>query len=179
MTQQNELDATIAKIVEDGKGILAADESTPTITRRFTAVGIESTEDTRRAYRSLLFTTPGASEFLSGVILFEETLGQKADDGAPLPQVLARNGILPGIKVDKGTTALAGAAGDLITQGLDGLAERLKTYKAPASPNGARSTRSRSAIPRRSASPPTPKCWRAMRRSARSTDWCRSSSPKC
>jgi fructose-bisphosphate aldolase class I len=137
MTQQNELDATIAKIVEDGKGILAADESTPTITRRFTAVGIESTEDTRRAYRSLLFTTPGASEFLSGVILFEETLGQKADDGAPLPQVLARNGILPGIKVDKGTTALAGAAGDLITQGLDGLAERLKTYKA----QGARFTK--------------------------------------
>ena len=126
MTHQNELEATIAKITEPGKGILAADESMPTITKRFTAVGIESSEDSRRAYRTLLFTTPGAEEYLSGVILFEETLTQNADDGTALPQVLANHGILPGIKVDKGTTALAGAPGDLITQGLDGLAERLQ-----------------------------------------------------
>lgn len=137
MTELNELEATIARIVEPRKGILAADESMPTITKRFTAVGIESSEESRRAYRSLLFTTPGASEYLSGVILFEETLGQKADDGTPLPQALADRGILPGIKVDKGTTALPGAPGDLITQGLDGLAERLKGYKA----QGARFTK--------------------------------------
>ena len=102
----------------------------PTITKRFKALGIESTEETRRAYRALMFTTPGAEAFLAGVILFEETIGQSADDGTPLPQVLARRGILPGIKVDKGTTPLPGAPGDLITQGLDGLAERLKGYKA-------------------------------------------------
>ncbi|MBA3505258.1 MAG: fructose-bisphosphate aldolase class I [Betaproteobacteria bacterium] len=129
MSTQDELQATIAKLVAPGKGILAADESLPTITKRFQALGIESTDDSRRAYRSLLFTTPGADEFIAGIILFEETLGQNADDGTPLAEVLARRGILPGIKVDKGTVALPGAAGDLITQGLDSLAERLKTYK--------------------------------------------------
>ena len=137
MAERNELEATVAKIVEAHKGILAADESTPTITKRFTAVGIESSEDSRRAYRSLLLTTPGAAEYLSGVILFEETLGQKASDGTPLPQVLVKQGILPGIKVDKGTIALPGADGDLITQGLDGLADRLQGYKA----QGARFTK--------------------------------------
>jgi len=137
MAERNELEATVAKIVEAHKGILAADESTPTITKRFTAVGIESSEDSRRAYRSLLLTTPGAGEYLSGVILFEETLGQKANDGTPLPQVLVKQGILPGIKVDKGTIALPGADGDLITQGLDGLADRLQGYKA----QGARFTK--------------------------------------
>ena len=130
MNTEDELQATIAAITQPGKGILAADESMPTITKRFKALGIDSTEETRRAYRTLMFTTQGAEEFLAGIILFEETLGQSADDGTPLPQVLARRGILPGIKVDKGTTPLPGAPGDLITQGLDGLAERLKTYKA-------------------------------------------------
>ncbi|HEX8009769.1 MAG TPA: class I fructose-bisphosphate aldolase [Casimicrobiaceae bacterium] len=130
MSIRDELQATIAKIIQPGKGIVAADESTPTITKRFKAVGIESTEETRRAYRSLLFTTRGIGEYVAGVILFEETLGQKTDDGTPLPEVLVRQNILPGIKVDKGTTPLANADGDLITQGLDGLAERLKTYKA-------------------------------------------------
>jgi fructose-bisphosphate aldolase, class I len=143
MDNHKELESTISKIVEPGKGILAADESTPTITKRFGAVGIESTEASRRAYRSLLFTTPGAEEFLSGVILFEETLGQKGDDGTPLPQVLAKHGILPGIKVDRGTTPLANAPGDLVTQGLDGLAERLKAYKA----QGARFTKWREVYP--------------------------------
>jgi len=129
MSHVSELEATVAKIVEPGKGILAADESTPTITKRFTAVGIDSTEETRRAYRTLLFTAPDADAYLSGVILFEETLGQKADDGRLLTKVLLDRGILPGIKVDKGTTPLPGAPADLVTQGLDGLAERLATYK--------------------------------------------------
>jgi fructose-bisphosphate aldolase class I len=133
----DELTGTIQSIIKPGKGILAADESVPTITKRFQALNIESTEETRRAYRTLLFTTKGAEEFLSGVILFEETLGQNADDGTPLAELLARRGIIPGIKVDKGTTPLPGANGDLITQGLDGLADRLKTYKA----KGARFTK--------------------------------------
>jgi fructose-bisphosphate aldolase class I len=105
------------------------DELQATITKRFKAVGIESTDESRRQYRTLLFTAPGAEQFLAGVILFEETLGQAGDDGTPLPAVLSRRGILPGIKVDKGTVPLPGADGDLVTQGLDGLAERLKTYK--------------------------------------------------
>jgi len=129
-TTEAELRTTIAKIVEPGKGILAADESMPTITKRFNALGIESTEETRRTYRQMLFTTRGAEEFLAGVILFEETLTQKADNGTPLPEVLSRLGILPGIKVDKGTTPLPNADGDLITQGLDGLSDRLKGYKS-------------------------------------------------
>lgn len=127
---EDELLDTIAKMVLPGKGVLAADESIPTITKHFDRVGISSTEESRRTYRSLLFTTPGISEFISGVILFEETLGQSADDGILLPEVLMRQGIVPGIKVDKGTTPLAHAPGDTITQGLDGLAERLRTYKA-------------------------------------------------
>jgi len=133
----DELSSTIQSITRPGKGILAADESVPTITKRFQGLGIESTEETRRAYRSLLFTTKGAEEFLSGVILFEETLNQSAEDGTPLAEVLSRRGITPGIKVDKGTTPLPGADGDLITQGLDGLADRLKGYKA----KGARFTK--------------------------------------
>lgn len=124
-----ELQATIARLVTPGKGILAADESIPTISKRFNALGIESTEESRRAYRALLSTTPGIEEFVAGVILFEETLGQNADDGTSIVDALSRRGILPGIKVDKGTVALPGAPGDLITQGLDGLTERLKTYK--------------------------------------------------
>ena len=130
MTPEDELSATIAAMIVPGKGILAADESVPTITKRFKALGIDCTDESRRAYRSLLITTPDAEQFLSGVILFEETLGQNADDGTPLPRVLVRRGIMPGIKVDKGTTPLVGAAGDLITQGLDGLGERLKSFKA-------------------------------------------------
>ena len=129
MNTHDELQSTISKLTAPGKGIVAADESTPTITKRFTAVGIESTEETRRAYRTMLFTTPGAEQYLAGVILFEETLGQSDDKGMPLPNLLAHHGIVPGIKVDKGTVALPGADGDLITQGLDGLADRLRSYK--------------------------------------------------
>ena len=130
MNTHDELKSTIAKLTAPGKGIVAADESTPTITKRFAALGIESTEDSRRAYRTMLFTTPGAEQYLAGVILFEETLGQADDKGTALPDLLAHHGIVPGIKVDKGTVALPGAEGDLITTGLDGLADRLKAYKS-------------------------------------------------
>ena len=129
MSTFEELQATIAGMVQKGKGILAADESLPTMAKRFKPIDVESTEENRRAYRSLLFTTPGLSEFISGVILFEETLGQLSDDGTPLPEVLSQQGIVPGIKVDKGKGPLPGAPGDLITYGLDGLAERLQGYK--------------------------------------------------
>lgn len=124
-----ELEATIYDMVQAGKGILAADESAPTIAKRFSAINVESTEQNRRTYRSMLFGTPGLDEFVSAVILFEETLTQQSNDGIALPEVLASQGIVPGIKVDKGLQPLANAAGDKVTQGLDGLAERLQTYK--------------------------------------------------
>src|SRR5438094_10633263 len=100
MATDNPLHATILELTRPGRGILAADESQPTITKRFKALGIESTEETRRNYRQLLFTTGGAEEYLSGVILFEESLSQRTDDGAPLTEVLTSAWILPGIKVD-------------------------------------------------------------------------------
>jgi fructose-bisphosphate aldolase class I len=122
--------ASVARaIVEKGKGILAADESTGTIKRRFDSIQVPSTEDNRRAYRELLFTTPGVDKYISGVILYDETMRQKAQDGIPLPQVLSQQGILPGIKVDKGVKDLPGFAGEKITEGLDGLRERLVEYE--------------------------------------------------
>jgi fructose-bisphosphate aldolase class I len=130
MSIQDELQATIIDMVQRGKGILAADESVPTITKRLQALGIECNEESRRAYRQLLLSTPGIGEYIAGVILFEETLGQKSDDGTPLPELARRHGIVPGIKVDKGLTALTNAPGDKVTQGLDGLSERLAGYKA-------------------------------------------------
>ena len=129
MSTQSELQATVEALVQAGKGILAADESVPTIAKRFKAIGVESTEENRRAYRSLLLGTPGLGEFISGVILHEETLGQCTDAGTALPQWAAQQGIVPGIKVDAGKIALATAPGDEITQGLDGLAQRLDAYK--------------------------------------------------
>ena len=124
-----ELNATARALVAEGKGILAADESHPSIAKRFASVGVENTAENRRVYRQLLFTTKGVAEFISGVILYDETLRQAADDGTPLGQVLSREGIIPGIKVDKGTKPLAGATGELITEGLDGLRERLAEYR--------------------------------------------------
>jgi len=124
-----DMQATIAALVMPGKGILAADESIPTITKRFQAVGIQSNPDTRRAYRELLIGTPQIGEYLSGIILFEETLDQKASDGTPLPELCAKQGIVPGIKVDKGLVELPFTNGDKVSQGLDGLGERLATYK--------------------------------------------------
>ena len=123
-----ELEATARALVPAGRGILAADESHPSIAKRFEALGIANTEETRRVYRQMLFTTKGIAEFISGVILFDETIKQKADDGTPLGEVLARQGIIPGIKVDRGAKALAGAPGEQVTEGLDGLRERLAEY---------------------------------------------------
>jgi fructose-bisphosphate aldolase class I len=125
----DELAATATALVAPGKGILAADESSGTIKKRFDSIEVESTEDNRRAYRELLFTTEGAAEFVSGVILYDETLRQRAADGTPLAEVLSRQGIIPGIKVDTGTKGLAGFPGEKITEGLDGLADRLATYR--------------------------------------------------
>ncbi|OYV75669.1 MAG: fructose-bisphosphate aldolase [Chromatiales bacterium 21-64-14] len=129
MNAEERLQQTIEQLVQSGKGILAADESLPTIGKRFAAVGVDNTEENRAAYRALMFITPGIGEFLSGVILFEESLGQTADDGMPLPVVLARQGVVPGVKVDKGKGPLPGAPGDQVTYGLDGLAERLGRYR--------------------------------------------------
>jgi len=125
----SELATTARAMVAEGKGILAADESAPTIKKRFDSIGVESTEERRRAYREILFTTEGAEEFISGVILFDETIRQSAADGTPFPKLLASKGILPGIKVDTGAKALAGAPGEKVTEGLDGLRDRVAEYR--------------------------------------------------
>jgi len=130
MSIQQELALTTSKLAAKGKGILAADESTPTITKRFEAVGIESSEDMRRNYRELLLTTPGCAQYIAGVILFEETLNQKTSNGVSFAEALKQTGILAGIKVDKGLIHLANSDNEQITQGLDGLAERLTDYKS-------------------------------------------------
>ena len=122
------MEATAIELVAPGKGILAADESGPTIEKRFQSVGVASTEDTRRAYREMLFATPGLGAFISGGILYDETLRQRASDGTPFAEVLARQGIIPGIKVDKGAKPLAGFPGEKVTEGLDGLRDRLAEY---------------------------------------------------
>jgi fructose-bisphosphate aldolase class I len=124
-----ELERIAEQIVADGKGILAADESTGTIKKRFDSIGVESSEETRRAYRELLFTTEGAEEFIGGVILYDETIRQKASDGTPFPKLLESKGIVPGIKVDEGAKPLALAEGETVTEGLDGLRERLAEYR--------------------------------------------------
>src|SRR5690606_35966378 len=111
-----------------GKGIIAIDESTATIGKRFAAVGIENTEENRRAYRELLLTTPKLSEHISGAILYDETLRQSTRDGVPFARYMAEHGMIPGIKVDKGTVPLAGFPGELVTEGLDGLRGRLEEY---------------------------------------------------
>lgn len=129
MSIQDELAATTEKLIQPGQGILAADESHPTIAKRFAAIGVESNEDKRREYRSLILSAPGLGEFISGVILFEETLGQQSLENTPIPKLLESQSIVPGIKVDKGKQALVNAPGDEITLGLDGLEDRLEIYK--------------------------------------------------
>ncbi len=126
---ERELAATAAAMVAPGKGILAIDESGATIKKRFDTIGIESTVETRRAYRDLLITPNGLSQYISGMILYDETLRQATKDGTPFAEVMKKNGILPGIKVDAGAKDLAGAAGEQVTEGLDGLRERLAEYK--------------------------------------------------
>src|SRR5712691_6360250 len=125
----NELETTARALVAEGKGVLAADESTGTIKKRFDSIDVESTEETRRAYRELLFTTEGVEEFISGVILYDETIRQSSPDGTPFPKLLASKGIIPGIKVDVGAKPLALAPGETITEGLDDLRARLEEYR--------------------------------------------------
>src|ERR1700752_2596388 len=129
LMSNTELHETAAALVAEGKGILAADESTGTIKKRFETIGLESTEENHRAYRDMLFTTPGVEEYISGVIMFDETIRQRADDGTPFPELLASKGIIPGIKVDEGAKPLAHAEGETVTEGLDGLRQRLEEYR--------------------------------------------------
>lgn len=138
----NELHETARALVAPGRGILAADESAPTIKRRFDTIGLESTETNRRDWRQLLFTSEGIGDWISGVILFEETLAQDASDGRSLVEVLTSNGVIPGVKVDKGAKDLAGSASEKVTEGLDGLRERLAVYRE----QGARFTKWRAVI---------------------------------
>jgi len=137
-----DLNATARALVTKGKGILAADESSGTIEKRFKSINVPSTEENRRDYREMLFTTKGAAEFISGVILYDETLRQKAQSGTRLAEILSQEGIIPGIKVDKGALDLAGFPGEKITEGLDGLRERLVAYREL----GARFTKWRAVI---------------------------------
>jgi fructose-bisphosphate aldolase class I len=125
---RSELETTAKAMVAKGKGILAADESSGTIKKRFDSIKLESTEEARRTYRELLFTAPNATQYISGVICYDETLRQKTKDGTPFPQYLAKLGIVPGIKVDTGAKPLAGFPNETITEGLDGLRERLDEY---------------------------------------------------
>ncbi len=124
-----ELETTAQALVANGRGILAADESTGTIEKRLNSVGVPSTEDNRRAWRQLLFAAPGIGDYISGVIMFDETMRQKADDGTLLVDVLKSSGVIPGIKVDKGAKPLSGAPNETVTEGLDGLRDRLNEYR--------------------------------------------------
>ncbi len=125
-----QLEETAHAMVAPGKGIIAIDESTTTIGKRFAAVGVDSTEENRRAYREMLLTTPKLGEHISGAILYDETLRQKTKAGVSFVEVMKKAGVIPGIKVDKGTQPLAGFPGEVITEGLDGLRDRLKEYYA-------------------------------------------------
>jgi len=142
MAVTSQMESTVEALLFPGKGILAADESLPTIERRFKAQGVESTEVQRRAYREMLFTTAGLGEYISGAILFDETIRQRSTAGIPLQEVLASQGIIPGIKVDRGTVALPAFPGELVTEGLDGLRERLTEYRGL----GARFTKWRAVV---------------------------------
>jgi fructose-bisphosphate aldolase, class I len=126
---EQKLHETAQAIVAEGKGILAADESDSTIKKRFDSIEVESTEENRQAYRELLFTTEGVEEYISGVILFDETIRQSSSDGTPFPKLLESKGVIPGIKVDKGAQPLALAEGETVTEGLDGLRGRLDEYR--------------------------------------------------
>lgn len=176
-----ELVDTVRALSAPGKGIVALDESNATCTKRFEAVGAESTPETRRKYRCLLLGAPGVGEHISGAILYDETLRQQSDDGSPLPRMMAGLGVLPGIKVDTGAKPLAGAPGEQVTEGLDGLRERLQEYREL----GARFAKWRAVIASAracraaSASTPTPMPWPATRRCARRPGWCPSWSRRC
>jgi fructose-bisphosphate aldolase, class I len=123
------LEATAQAMVAEGRGILAADESNATMTKRLEAVGVESTPESRRSFRGLMFSAEGAADYISGVIMYDETIRQATDDGTPFPELLTQRGILPGIKVDTGAKPLAGFPGETVTEGLDGLRSRLSEYR--------------------------------------------------
>src|SRR3974390_729508 len=123
------LESVAARLVAEGKGILAADETTPTLTKRFDILGIASTEQSRRTYREMLFTSPGAADFISGAIMYDETIRQKTSGGVPFPGQLESQGVLPGIKVDTGAKPFAASPKETITEGLDGLRDRLREYR--------------------------------------------------
>jgi fructose-bisphosphate aldolase class I len=137
------LAATAAELVSEGRGILAADETVATVTKRLARVGIVSTPESRREYRELFFTTPGIAAYISGVILHDETIRQRSSDNTPFAEQLTRQGILPGIKVDRGVVPLAGCPGEYVTEGLDGLRDRLAEYAGL----GARFAKWRGVIP--------------------------------
>ncbi|MDQ2076849.1 class I fructose-bisphosphate aldolase [Marinimicrobium sp. ABcell2] len=143
MSYFRELQATIDDLADPHRGILAADESSGTIAKRFETVGAENTEDNRRWYRDMLFSAPEVGKYLSGIILFEETLNQTDTHGTPFPELIVNQGMVPGIKVDLGKGSLPGASGDMISYGLDGLADRLATYRE----RGARFAKWRSVYP--------------------------------
>src|SRR5215813_6825449 len=124
-----DLESTAKALVAGGKGILAADETPQTLTKRFEALKIDSTPESRREYREMFFTTPDVAQFLSGAIMQDETIRQKSSTGTPLADVLSKQGIIPGIKVDAGAKSLAGFTGETITEGLDGLRDRLANYR--------------------------------------------------
>jgi fructose-bisphosphate aldolase class I len=124
------LESLAQTLVADGKGILAADETSPTLTKRFDVLGIPSTEQSRRSYREMLITAPGAAAFISGIIMYDETIRQRSSGGTPLAELETSLGIVPGIKVDTGAKPLAGSPGETVTEGLDGLRDRLAEYRA-------------------------------------------------
>ncbi len=178
----SDLESVATAMVAKDKGLLAADESTSTIGKRFAKIGLESTAEHRRNYREMLFATPGVAQWISGVILYDETIRQNTQAGVPFPAYLARLGIIPGIKVDTGAKPLAGFAGETITEGLDGLRERLAEYYGL----GARFAKWRAVIDigtgiptRVCRSRPMRTRWRATPRCARNRTSCRSSNRKC
>jgi len=172
---------TARTLVSGDKGLLAMDESNPTCNKRFARVGIPQTEGSRRAYRELIVTTPGLGESISGAILYDETIRQQKKDGILFVKVLVDAGIIPGIKVDTGAKDMAGFPGEKVTEGLDGLRDRLAEY----SRMGARFAKWRAviavgdSIPSGAASTPTRMRWLTTPRFARTRDWFRSSSRKC
>jgi fructose-bisphosphate aldolase class I len=154
MDYAKQLRETAKAMVAPGKGILAADESSGTIKKRFDTINLESTEENRRSYREMLFTTPGAEDYISGVIMYDETIRQGLKDGTPFAQVLENRGVIPGIKVDKGAVQLPRSPEEKVTEGLDGLRQRLVEYREM----GARFTKWRGVIDIIGADIPTPYC---------------------
>ena len=176
-----DLESVAEALVADGKGILAADETGPTLTKRFDTVGIRSTEQSRRTYREMLFSAPDASDFISGVILQDETIRQQSAGGRPLVSLLSQQGMIPGIKVDTGAKPLAGYPGETVTRGWTGCASDSRSIggSGPALRNGGPSSMSRPRCRAPLASTRTRTRWRAMRRSVRNRISCRSSSRRC